>query len=95
MVRAQDKATCGTSCATLSVSCSVCHKGSAGSCVGESGPEEITSELKYRFPTKTVHPFIDGGVAWDALTGVSNAANGVAPVRKTVNGIVMGAGDVH
>lgn len=64
---------------------------------GSNGNWEFPLLLKYRFPTKIVHPFIDGGVAWDTLTGVSNAAQGgLAPVRKTVNGIVMGAGiDVH
>ena len=60
---------------------------------GSNGNWELPLLLKYRFPTKIVHPFIDGGVAWDTLTGVSNgAALGDPRVRKTVNGIVVGAG---
>lgn len=63
---------------------------------GSNGNWEFPLLLKYRFPAKVVRPFIDGGVAWDTLTGVSNAVTGVQPVRKTVNGIVFGAGiDVH
>ena len=63
---------------------------------GSNGRWEFPLLLKYRFPAKSARPFIDGGVVWDTLTGVSNATTGVVPVRKTVNGLVLGAGiDVH
>ena len=64
---------------------------------------------KYRFPGLIVHPFVDAGVAWDRLQGVTQSAsafisNPLAPssavspqvLHNTVLGYVMGAGlDVH
>jgi opacity protein-like surface antigen len=37
--------------------------------------------LKYRFPMKIVRPYVDGGVAWDTLSGLTQA------VTSTVAGI--------
>jgi opacity protein-like surface antigen len=37
---------------------------------------------KYRFPMKIVHPFVDAGVAWDTLSGLTQAiTSAVAPNR--------------
>jgi opacity protein-like surface antigen len=60
---------------------------------------------KYRFPSKIIRPFVDGGVAWDTLqglsqdiqqtvAGVSSKTSGT-PVelnKKTTTGFVLGAG---
>ena len=49
--------------------------------------------LKYRFPMKIARPYVDGGVAWDTLSGLTQAAQ---LKNNTVDGFVMGAGlDVH
>jgi opacity protein-like surface antigen len=57
--------------------------------------------VKYRFPTPVARPFIDGGVAWDTLTGVKQAISSVSPVSigdtpavqdKTTIGYVVGVG---
>jgi Outer membrane protein beta-barrel domain len=74
----------------------------------ESGAWEFPLLLKYRFKAPLVRPFVDGGVAWDTLSGVSQTitqtviATGVvssssnsspAELRNsTVNGIVFGGG---
>jgi hypothetical protein len=74
----------------------------------ESGSWEFPLLLKYRFKAPLARPFIDGGVAWDTLSGVSQTieqtaiATGVvssstnsspAELRhSTVNGIVFGGG---
>ena len=62
---------------------------------------------KYRFPMKMVHPYVDAGVAWDTLSGLTQTiANTVAPGHTTTTttsspaelnttatrGFVMGAG---
>src|SRR4051794_25710406 len=54
---------------------------------------------KYRFPGKFFRPFVDAGVSWDKLSGVSQSvrnavSNGViAELKKdTARGFVMGAG---
>ena len=61
---------------------------------------------KYRFPSKVVRPFIDAGVAWDKVSGLSQAVKSVvanvstgttssnpfALRNDTTRGFVMGAG---
>jgi opacity protein-like surface antigen len=62
---------------------------------------------KYRLPMKIVHPYVDAGVAWDTLSGLTQTiANTVAPGHTTTTttsspaelnttatrGFVMGAG---
>ena len=55
---------------------------------------------KWRVPIPVVHPFIDGGVSWDHLTGTGVTASSVFPGpisgpgvnRNTVFGYVGGAG---
>jgi opacity protein-like surface antigen len=62
---------------------------------------------KYRLPTKIVHPYVDAGVAWDTLSGLTQAITStVAPGHTTTTttstpaqlnttatrGFVMGAG---
>jgi len=55
--------------------------------------------LKYRFHFPVVRPFVDGGVSWDALTGLQSSisATGIATVnRDTTAGFVLGGGvDIH
>ncbi len=46
-----------------------------------SGAWEFPLLVKYRFPMKIVHPYVDAGVAWDKLSGLSQA------VTKTVANI--------
>jgi opacity protein-like surface antigen len=63
--------------------------------------------VKYRFPMKIVHPFVDAGVSWDKLSGLTQtitraAANIITGTTTTSNpaelnatatrGFVMGAG---
>ena len=57
---------------------------------------------KYRFPTKLVHPYVDAGVAWDTLSGLTEAitrnsittsTSSPAELNTTATrGLVMGAG---
>jgi opacity protein-like surface antigen len=62
---------------------------------------------KYRFPMKIVHPYVDAGVAWDTLSGLTqDITNTVSPnhttttttsnpaelKNSTTRGFVMGAG---
>lgn len=51
--------------------------------------------LKYRFPTRIVRPYVDGGVAWSTLQGLaSDVSSGLK--NGTSSGIVFGAGiDIH
>jgi opacity protein-like surface antigen len=57
--------------------------------------------LKYRFPSKTIRPFIDGGVAWDTLHGIKQSvlsgSNLLGPNpselhNTTTKGFVTGVG---
>jgi opacity protein-like surface antigen len=57
--------------------------------------------IKYRFPGVVVRPFIDGGAAWETLTGVKQFVSSISPVPigstatlrdKTAVGYVAGAG---
>jgi opacity protein-like surface antigen len=62
---------------------------------------------KYRFPTKVVHPYVDAGVAWDKLSGLTQAITSIVAPNRTATtstsdpaqlnatatrGFVMGAG---
>ena len=57
---------------------------------------------KYRFSTKMVHPFVDAGVAWDTLSGLTQAItrNSITTTTSTpaelnttaTRGFVMGGG---
>jgi opacity protein-like surface antigen len=42
--------------------------------------------VKYRFPGKIIHPYVDGGVAWDTLSGLTQA------VTSTVNSVTASRG---
>jgi hypothetical protein len=58
-----------------------------------AGNWELPLLLKYRFPGKIARPFVDAGVAWNTLTGISNT---VAEHKNTVAGAVVGGGlDLH
>jgi opacity protein-like surface antigen len=80
--------------------------GLIGSITGSSvnsGDWEFPVVVKYRFPMKIVRPYVDGGVAWDKLFGLTQSvkqsiANQSLTVvnQNTTAGIVLGAGiDVH
>ena len=63
--------------------------------VNHVGDWEIPLLLKYRFPAKIVRPYVDAGVAWDTLTGVTSTLSGTRD-NGTAMGAVLGAGiDVH
>ncbi len=66
--------------------------------------------LKYRFPTRIIRPYVDAGVAWDTLTGVSSTitrtinrvtsssstSNPAELNKTTTTGFVVGGGvDIH
>lgn len=61
--------------------------------------------LKYRFHFPVVRPYLDGGVAWDTLTGLKQTITEVSPIplqssagtnKTTTMGFVLGAGvDIH
>jgi hypothetical protein len=57
--------------------------------------------LKYRFAFPVVRPYVDGGVAWDALSGVSQtitqgATNPFGVKNNGATGFVLGGGiDIH
>src|SRR5689334_23011519 len=66
---------------------------------------EFPLVAKYRFPSKIARPYIEGGIAWDTLTGLSQdvrtALNNVGVTstgtpaelqKKTTTGFVMGVG---
>ena len=46
---------------------------------------------KYKFPSKIIRPYIDGGIAWNTLQGLaSSISSGLK--NGTTDGIVLGAG---
>lgn len=65
-----------------------------------TGAWEFPLLAKWRVPIPVVHPFIDGGVSWDHLTGTGVTASSVFPGpltgpgvdNNTVFGYVGGAG---
>lgn len=67
----------------------------AGTTTGHSGDWEFPLVAKYKFPTPVVRPYVEGGVAWDTLSG-SASTIGIATQHTTVEGVVLGAGvDIH
>jgi hypothetical protein len=68
-----------------------------------SGRWEFPVLFKYRFAAKVVRPFVDAGIAWDTLSGVSETvgvlgSSGKLTVvhKNTTTGFVAGAGfDLH
>ena len=71
-----------------------------------SGAWEFPLLAKFRFPSKVIRPYVNGGVAWDTLTGLEQSVTSVVPVppliastlvrHNTTRGFVLGAGlDVH
>jgi opacity protein-like surface antigen len=78
--------------------------------VGSANNFEFPVVAKYKFPGPMVHPYVEAGVAWDALQGLKNAVSSigcvsvgqcsppppVAPTSQTTMGVVLGAGvDIH
>jgi len=43
--------------------------------IGSSGSWELPLVGKYRFPGRIVKPYVEGGVAWDFLSGVNNTSS--------------------
>jgi opacity protein-like surface antigen len=76
------------------------YSGAAGSTLVNTTANswEFPLLAKYRFPTPVVRPFVDAGIAWDKLGGVTQSvlsATGLTnkPVDSTTTkGFVMGAG---
>ncbi|MGP8247178.1 MAG: outer membrane beta-barrel protein [Bryobacteraceae bacterium] len=75
--------------------------GSALSTVTSSGDWEFPLLAKYRFHGKLARPYVEAGVAWDALSGLKSSVEHVVapppPEQNSVTmGFVMGAGiDIH
>jgi hypothetical protein len=79
--------------------------------VGSSGNWAFPLVAKYRFPSKIVRPYLEAGVAWDALSGLKNTATALfcngnvcsnvlpappAAESQTTLGVVIGGGiDIH
>jgi opacity protein-like surface antigen len=73
-----------------------------------AGDWEFPLLAKYRFPSKVVRPYVDGGIAWDTLMGLkqtvsntffpsgtvvtSTASNPPELNKNTTEGFVIGAG---
>ena len=61
--------------------------------------------VKYRFPAPIARPFVDAGIAWDTLSGITdtfsaigaNPLGSASPLKNnTTRGFVMGAGvNIH
>jgi hypothetical protein len=70
---------------------------SALSTLTSSGDWEFPLLAKYKFPGKIVRPYVEAGVAWDALSGLSSTLGASPPEQNSVTrGFVMGAGiDIH
>jgi Outer membrane protein beta-barrel domain len=62
---------------------------------GHAGSWEFPLVAKYKFPSHIVRPYVEAGVSWDTLAGVTNAV-GVTTKNSTVMGAVLGGGlDIH
>lgn len=73
----------------------VASKAISGTIIGHSGDWEFPLVAKYKLPTPVVRPYVEGGVAWDTLSG-SASTIGITTQNKTVEGVVLGAGvDIH
>jgi hypothetical protein len=82
--------------------------GNAITSIGSAGNWEFPLVAKYKFAGKIVRPYVEAGVAWDALSGLKNAvseavcggANGTCNVllappavsNQTTAGVVLGGG---
>ena len=76
---------------------------------GSSGNWEFPLVAKYRFRSKTVRPYVEAGVAWDAISGLKNTASETpcsvvcentnyppSVETKSTAGVVVGGGiDIH
>lgn len=77
--------------------------------VGSSGNWEFPLVAKYRFRARVVRPYVEAGVAWDALSGLKNTSSATpcsvvcentdyppTPYSQRVAGVVIGGGgDIH
>ncbi len=74
--------------------------------VNTAGAWEFPLLLKYRFKGEIARPYVDAGVAWDKITGLSSeirnsvaggtVANPSGQQNSTTSGFVMGVGlDIH
>jgi len=62
---------------------------------GHSGAWEFPLVAKYKFPSHIARPYVEAGVAWDTLSGVTNAV-GITNQKGTVMGAVLDGGiDIH
>lgn len=62
---------------------------------GHSGAWEFPLVAKYKFPSHVIRPYLEAGVAWDTLTGLTATA-GITSQKSTVMGAVIGGGlDIH
>jgi hypothetical protein len=75
---------------------------------GSSSNWEFPLVAKYKFPSKIVRPYVEAGVAWDALSGLKNTVSGAlcgsangtcnvllappAVTNQTTMGVVIGGG---
>jgi hypothetical protein len=48
-----------------------------------SGAWEFPLLVKYRFPTRIVRPYVDAGVVWDKLSGLTQLTYGATPASST------------
>ncbi|PWU00798.1 MAG: hypothetical protein C5B51_24465 [Terriglobia bacterium] len=70
--------------------------GNVGSASGSGSAWEIPLLGKYRFPGAIVRPYVDAGVAWNNLSGLTNTITTLRLDTTTTTGFVIGAGlDVH
>lgn len=73
--------------------------GSSNSSTFNSGRWEFPLLLKYRFKASLAHPFVDAGIAWDTLSGISESAGPIGSSvgkNNTTAGFVAGVGaDIH
>ncbi len=74
--------------------------------LNSTGAWEFPVLLKYRFPGKLARPYVDAGVAWDTISGLTTTvansishqtvANPSGETNSFTTGFVMGAGvDLH
>jgi hypothetical protein len=73
---------------------------------GSSGNWEFPLVAKYRFRTRRIRPYVEAGVAWDALAGLQNTSGTTycsirvceganyppTPFSQTAAGVVIGGG---
>ena len=67
---------------------------SALSTLTSSGDWEFPLLAKYKFPGKIVRPYVEAGVAWDALSGLSSTLGASPPEQNSVTrGVRDGRGN--